>query len=135
MEVEMAEIIDKGTISVFTIVLRDDGILHTHISEKDYGLGELMRLVPIIGKMTNLKAVPMLITLDENASPSHETRHFWAKKDTCPYTSAEAYIAQNFAHKLIGNFYLKFNKPGRPTRIFDTEREAFQWLQTFIQHE
>jgi hypothetical protein len=132
MQVEYIKIIDKIVFKVYTLELREDGILHVHISGETYGIEELKALVPVIGKITNFQAIPMLLTLDEKASPDSEVRAFWAKKDSCPYVSAEAYIITNFAHKLLGNFYLKFNNPGRPTRLFGTEEEAYLWLRKFL---
>lgn len=85
-----------------------------------------------MGEMVSYKKVPLLITLDEFAIPPVETREFWAKKESCPYACADAYVATTFGHKFIGSFYLKFNKPGRPTRIFSTMEEAVQWLRGFL---
>jgi hypothetical protein len=132
MEVEEIKIIDKTKVDAFTLILREDGILHIHISEEDYGTKELKKLVPVIKGLARSESIPMLTTLDENASPSAETRDFWAKNDNCPYVSAEAFVAENFSHKLIGNFYLQFNRPARPTRVFTTEEEALDWLRSFV---
>ena len=33
--------------------------------------------------------------------------------------------------RAIGNFYLGFNRPTVPTRIFNAEAAALEWLQTF----
>lgn len=85
-----------------------------------------------MGKMTDYKKAPLLITFDEFAIPPVETREFWALKDSCPYASADAYLAATLGHKMIGNIYLKFNKPGRPTRVFSQSEDAVEWLRTFL---
>lgn len=85
-----------------------------------------------MGEMLNQRKAPLLITLDQFAIPPIETRVFWAKKESAPYASADAYVATNFGHKLIGDFYLRFNKPGRPTKIFKTQDAAIEWLRTFL---
>jgi hypothetical protein len=122
-----------GVCEPFSLELRSDGILHSHTSSNlDFTINSLKKFNVLMGEMVNHQKVPLLITLDEFAIPPLETRVFWAKKESCPYASADAYVATNFGHKLIGNFYLKFNKPGRPTKIFATKEEAVFWLKTFL---
>ncbi len=127
------KIIATEICEAFTLRLRSDGILHSHTSSSlEFNVDSLKRFSLVMGRMLNYQKAPLLITLDEFAIPPVETREFWAKKDACPYASADAYVATNFGHKFIGNFYLKFNKPGRPTRIFSNEADAIKWLKTFL---
>jgi hypothetical protein len=125
-------IIDQKVSDVFTLILLDNGILHMHVSGADYGVEEIKRMVAIAGKMTNFKAVPFFITLDEKANPNGEARAYWSLKESCPYALAEGSIIRSTAHKLLGNFYLRVNKPGRPTKLFTAEEEAFEWLEGFL---
>ncbi len=126
-------IIATEVCEAFTLQLRSDGILHSHTSSNlEFTIESLKNFNVVMGKMLNYQKAPLLITLDEFAIPPVETRVFWAKKESCPYASADAYVATNFGHKFIGNFYLKFNKPGRPTKIFGTMEEAVEWLKTFL---
>lgn len=83
-----------------------------------------------MGRMVGYKKVPLLITFDEFAIPPVETREFWALEESCPYSSADGYVAVTVGHKLIGRLYLQFNKPGRPTKIFGTMKDAVEWLKT-----
>lgn len=117
----------------FTIKLRSDGILHSHTSSSlEFNVESLKKFNIVAAEMLNHKKAPLLITLDEFAIPPAETREFWAKKDSCPFALADAYVAVNLGHKLIGGTYLKFNKPERPTKIFSTQEEAIEWLRTFL---
>ncbi len=43
---------------------------------------------------------------------------------------ATAVVVDTLAYKLIANFYLKFNKPKRPYKVFSKEEEAIKWLKT-----
>lgn len=127
------KIIATEVCEAFTLCLRSDGILHSHTSSSlEFNVESLKQFSQVMGRMLNYQKAPLLITLDEFAIPPVETREFWAKKDSCPYASADAYVATNFGHKFIGNFYLKFNKPGRPTRICSNEADAVRWLKTFL---
>lgn len=74
-----------------------------------------------MGKMVNHQSVPLLLTLDNFAIPPVDSRVFWTTKDACPY--AEAYLTKTIGHKIIGNVYLKFHQPSRPTLIFTDKKE------------
>lgn len=111
----------------------NDGILYVQVSNKPEQTIEIaQKFISIVGEIVNYKKVPMLVKHDEFALPDKNIREFWAKKDSCPYTSAEAYIAITPAHKLISNFYMKIEKPGRPTKMFNNTTEAIKWLKNFL---
>lgn len=44
--------------------------------------------------------------------------------------SAAAMIANSLANKLIMQFFIQFNKPPYPYRIFENEIDAVKWLQS-----
>jgi hypothetical protein len=127
------EIIATEICEAFTIKLRSDGIIHSHTSSSiDFNIDSLKKFSLVMGEMVKHRPTPLLLTLDEFAIPPVETRVFWATKEACPYASAEAYFVDNIGHVMIGNIYLKFNKPGRPTKIFRNKEDAIEWLKTFL---
>jgi hypothetical protein len=127
------EIIATEICEAFTINLRSDGILHSHTSSAiEFNVDSLKKFNVVMGSMLNYRMAPLLITLDEFAIPPAETRDFWAKKEACPYALADAYVAVNLSHKLVGSVYLQFNRPERPTRIFSKQEAAIEWLRTFL---
>ena len=132
IDTEAVEILTTEVCEAFTLKWRSDGILHSHTSSNlDFNIDSLKKFNEVMGRIVNYKKVPLLITLDEFAIPPVETREFWAKTESCPYSSADAYITATVGHKLIGNIYLKFNKPGRPTKMFTTMEDAVEWLKNF----
>lgn len=42
---------------------------------------------------------------------------------------ADALVVNSLAEKLIANFYIKFNRPSVPTRMFTNEKDALSWLR------
>ncbi|MCW3085579.1 MAG: hypothetical protein JWP12_2945 [Bacteroidetes bacterium] len=127
------EIIATEICEAFTIRLRSDGILHSHTTSSiNFNVESLKKFNVVMGRMLNYKKAPLLITFDEFAIPPVETRDFWAKKESCPYSSADAYITATLGHKLMGNIYLQFNKPERPTKLFTKQEDAIDWLKTFL---
>ncbi|MFN7012979.1 MAG: hypothetical protein ACK4ON_01785 [Bacteroidia bacterium] len=78
------------------------------------------------------KILPVLILTDKFTLPSAEARKFIAQADSNPYAKAEAYVISDLPQKIVGNFFLKFDKPARPTKIFTKEEEAVEWLKQFF---
>lgn len=59
---------------------------------------------------------------------SNQARDFFASDERhTVLRKSQAIAIDNLAHKIVANFYLRFNKPKCPTRIFEDLEEAFQW--------
>lgn len=43
---------------------------------------------------------------------------------------AEAFVVESLANRLIAGFYIQFNRPKNPTRIFNNFENALNWLRT-----
>lgn len=130
---ENVKVLTTETLAPYVISMCDDGILYVRVTtEIEETVERSKALVQAIGKMVNYKKVPMLSKFDEFALPPKENRDFWAKKDSVPYTSAEAFITNSTAMKLIANFYMRFEKPQRITKMFTCTEEARTWLKTFL---
>lgn len=89
----------------------------------------------------NAKATKMLtdndkymVIVDANAnlSVTKEARSYSAQKNDTDCRVAEAYIVTSVANKIIGNFYIKFNKPSVPTKLFSTKELAIEWLENYL---
>lgn len=106
LDKEEVTILQTVVCEAFTVKLRSDGIVHSHTSdEKEFNVESLKKFTIAMGEMTGHKQAPLLLTLDEFAIPPVETRVFWAKKESCPYASAEAYFTTIVGHRIIGNVY------------------------------
>lgn len=45
---------------------------------------------------------------------------------------AEAVIIKSMPVRLMGNVYINFHKPNVPTKMFESEADAEQWLNSFL---
>jgi len=53
----------------------------------------------------------------------------WASSDKeNKHTIADALVIKSMAQKIVGNFYMRFNKPYKPTRLFNDRETAIAWL-------
>jgi len=57
-----------------------------------------------------------------------EVREWSANTSGNHYTYVDAIVISNFAQKLVADFYLKFNKPPMPTKIFKSKEKALEWI-------
>lgn len=116
-----------------SVALRSDGIvLVTITSNEDVETKDVVEIVSALEEIGKGKKFPLLIVTQKYTLPSPEARAYIATPESDPFASAEAYVIQSFSQKLVGNVYISFNKPARPTRIFNSEAKAIEWLKTFL---
>ena len=60
-----------------------------------------------------------------------EIREWAADSSGKSYTFTDAIVIGSLSQKIISDFYLKFNKPIKPTKIFYSMEKAIEW--TLIQ--
>ena len=116
-----------------SVTLRSDDIILVEIrSDDEFELDQAKQATKAIEQISDGKKHPVLILSDKFTLPTSEVRQYMASPESAPFTSAEAYILTSFTQKLVGNIYLNFNKPVRPTKFFISEEKAIEWLKTFI---
>ena len=82
--------------------------------------------------LTNGEKHLVLVDGRSNIGVSKEARAFAAQKRENDKRIAEAFIVTSTANKLVGNFYINFNKPAVPTKIFSSEEKALEWLESLL---
>lgn len=59
---------------------------------------------------------------------TEEIREWAASPNENAYTHCDALVLGNLGHKIIADFYIRNNKPIRPTRIFFSVEKALEWI-------
>jgi hypothetical protein len=59
-----------------------------------------------------------------------EVREWAADHDGNHYTYSDAIVIESLSQKIITDFYLKFNRPKMPTKIFYSLEKAIDWTNT-----
>jgi hypothetical protein len=128
----MLKIINHRVLENYTVSLRSDGIMQVDIKpEVEITVEEIKAGVEVIRELGGGEQFPILFLAGEYSLPSDQARSFLAKSTSKIYALAEAYVINSFPQKIVGNFYLKVNKPKRPTKIFTNEEDAVEWLKSF----
>ena len=114
------------------IILRDDGIIELHANDHHvYTIEDVKENVRAFGELTGNKKAPVLIIGGSFSSLDDKTREFMATEESLKYSTAEAFLITSLAQKILINFYIKFNKPLVPTRVFTDKEEAIEWLTRY----
>lgn len=116
--------------NLYDIFRRKDGIIQLQIYDGYYGeLQDGMNIVDTFRILKEQEKCLVLIVSDDNASFSKEAREFVASEATSKIVKADAFVIKSLSLKILMNGYLKFNKPNRLTRFFNSEQAAIAWLQ------
>ena|ERR1019366_6315611 len=123
---------DKIDLRASTLSLRIDEIMHVHIKAvEEFLTDDLMDIFNGFYEIGRGEKFLNLVTFEDFVIVNQEARKLAARAVASKFTIADAFVVDSIALKLVINFYIAFNKPSRPTRIFDTEEKAIEWLKTF----
>lgn len=70
----------------------------------------------------------ILSVFNEGASTSLEVRNKFVSKERSAFKIAEAIVINSMAHRIVGNFVIKVQKPKHKMQAFGKEKEAMDWL-------
>jgi len=116
------------------ITLKDNGIVYVYFKSGvviDCDIQE--KLLLSYREITKGKMQPFLFYADEQVSITKEARDNAIIIEDRAYATASAILVSNLAHRLIANFYLKFNKPKKPYKVFNRKKDAVNWLLNFVE--
>ncbi len=126
------EILDQINLEKGVISILNDNILRFEVKKTDeITVADLRQFNLAIGEIGAGKQFLNLIVIKDFVLFDKEIRNYAASAEANKYTIADAIVVNSSALKMVGNFYIKFNKPLKPSRIFTSEKEAIQWLKTF----
>ena len=130
--IELPENIQVIDWPASTLWFDKSGILYS-VSKKAASrtLEETIKSVEEFKKLIGPKKVCMLVDIT-NASPtSRELREYTAK--VLPeFVKAMAMVSSSVAGRMLGNLYFSIRVQPFPTKVFNSEKEAKDWLQQYL---
>ena len=116
------------------IFLREDGIIQLNCNDDVvYEIPQIKENLDCIRKIGKGKKLPVLNISGKYTSASKDAREFTARAEfSIDCISAEAFVVNSVAQKIMANFYLRINKPKVPTAFFNNEKDAIIWLKKYI---
>ena len=113
--------------------MREDGIAVVDTIDKIiFSEKEVAEIIETLGILTDGKKVPVLSLFKPENTADKQARNYMVSEMASLYSLADGMVIHNLPQKIIANFYLKMNKPSKPTRFFSDEEEALKWLKTFL---
>lgn len=73
----------------------------------------------------------LIVDLRKNPKPNKEARDFADSDEVVGITAAMALLTNSAISRMVGNFFLGFNRASFPTRMFSSEADARRWLESF----
>jgi len=123
-------IIRKIITDEVIVGLRDDGIVHVFYKEHtELDIKLQLEILEFYFQICGDEKYPFIFEADEYVTITKEARDNAIVLEEKSPVSMSAIIVKNLAHKLIADFYLKFNKPKRPFKVFKDFQEGINWLK------
>ncbi len=121
---------NKVTTKVAELTIDGDGIIHmTFFKNVKVNLEEAKNILiarkefPMEDGMQR-----MLVDMRNTPQPEREAREYAKAEEVINVTRGMALLVDGPMSKLLGNFFLGFNKGGFPTKLFTDTKEAKTWL-------
>lgn len=83
-------------------------------------------------ELSNHNMFCVLLIADTQFTITSEAREIIGSEEFSSMRIADAFVTNSLANKLTGNFFIKFNRPLSPTKLFTKEPEALEWLNENI---
>lgn len=110
----------------------ENGIVTGIFKPEFCDLETVQRLVEYRLNATKRKAYPTIANIITIKKITKEARDFLASKEGCAGITVFAILINSPIGSMIGNFWMRINKPLVPTRIFTKEEDAKKWLKQYI---
>ena len=131
-------VIKKVETSATEISICSDGVIRImYKKNKEIDPSVLKDLIENYNKLVEGKKYPcMHYTEDNSVTFSNDVRDYFKQNERSFPKICDAFIVKSLAQKLLANFYLKFNKPVHPSKVFNSVYEAKTWcLQQTHKHQ
>ncbi|NEN21926.1 hypothetical protein G3O08_00215 [Cryomorpha ignava] len=77
------------------------------------------------------KGKTLMVTAGDKATLSPEARELASSEDITHQILADAIVTEHYSHQMSSNFFVRYNQPYRPTKLFKTIEEAKDWLKSY----
>lgn len=114
------------------IYLREDDILVLDYQEPvKIGLDLFQKVEDGIYSVAGNKAYPTLVYACPGLNADKAVKKISASEEGNIHNVATAIVCDTFSHRILGNLFIWFQRPVRPTRMFPTEEAALNWLRRY----
>ncbi|MCB0396172.1 MAG: hypothetical protein KDD36_05940 [Flavobacteriales bacterium] len=91
-------------------------------------MGDVREFTEAMATIAGDQKLPVLTIPGINTTAGPDVREYSSSEEGCRNVLARAIITGSFAQELLANFFIRFNKPVVPTRLFHNRAQAEKWL-------
>ena len=125
------EMIETRTQKIW---LGEDDILYTGVLPgPELTLVEAQQITEAEFKLAGGQKRPIFVDIRQVKSTIRETKEHFAGESVQRFVLAVALCIRLPLSRVIGNFFMGYNRPLFPTRLFTSEDEAIDWLRGFVE--
>ncbi|MBP7808422.1 MAG: hypothetical protein KA163_03955 [Bacteroidia bacterium] len=127
--------VPKNAINVtgYWTWMGEDGIARTKVKpDIDITLNHALENTEVVTSFFKDKKFPILIDSRGIKSMSREAREHFSTRGRDSKTNSFGIVIKSPLSRVVGNFFLGINKPAVPTRLFDNEHDALEWLKKHL---
>lgn len=118
----------------FASLSYEDDILLVKMKEGvNLGQSEMEDLLKQAVELTTPNKYFAIIDTTAPYDSSVEARNFYAESEYSKYRYADAFIVNSLPMRLLVNFFITFNKPKIPSKMFNDSESANEWINTLKQ--
>ena len=123
------EIIQKIENEFAIVGLRKDGIIHVYYKPNtEITVPVQITMLAVFNEITGSKKSLFIFEAAEYVTVNKEARDNAIVMESITPTAATVVFASNLAHKIIAEFYYKFNKPTQPYKVVTEFDDGVKWL-------
>ena len=86
-------------------------------------------------KIVGEEKYAVLFVPGKQATISKDAREVSSRPVITKNAIAKAIVVKTLAHRLIGSFFIKVQKPPHKTKLFETEEKAIEWLDKMMKNK
>lgn len=122
----------KIETSAYWTWLGEDGIARTQVKKgAEVRLDDAIENSRAVNSLAATK-FPLLIDAKGIKSITKEAREYFSVNDRDTKVTAMAILIESPLSRIIGNFYMRLNKPKMHSKLFLNEESAVKWLKNFL---
>lgn len=115
----------------FALLSFEDDVLYVKMKEGvNLGQVEMEELLKQAVAFTAPNKYFAIVDTTATYDSTPESRSFYAESDYSKYRYADAFIVNSLPMRLLVNFFITFNKPKIPSKMFNNEENAYEWINS-----
>jgi hypothetical protein len=113
-----------------------DNIVFIHVNDNaEFDVADMLVLFQFRKKILGENRYGVLLISGEHSTITNEARKLAALPEHAYLRQAFAMVVHSLSQRIIGNLYIKFDKPPSPTRLFTNEEKARAWVTSYVNSE